>query len=58
MASRIGFTIGKYTNFVLGIGLIVFGIVVVMNRNIWGIASCIAGIATITNGLIAYRRRA
>jgi|GEM_PF-5232719 len=54
MAKRIVFTVGKYANFVLGIGLIVYGIILVINRNIWGISSCIAGIAAIANGIISY----
>ena len=53
---RIGFVIGKITNIILGIGLIVFGAITLINGNLWGIVSCLGGIVAFVNVAVTYGR--
>ena len=51
--------IGNRINLLAGIGLVVFGFVVVISGSTWGFISCVAGIATIASAMIshAYQKR-
>jgi len=46
--------IGNRINLFVGIGLIVFGIVIVISGSTWGLISCGVGIASIASALISH----
>ena len=51
--------IGNRINLFAGIGLVVFGAIVVISGSTWGFISCGVGIASISSALIshAYQKR-
>jgi len=51
--------IGNRINLFAGIGLVVFGVIVVICGSTWGFISCVAGTAAIASALIshAYQKR-
>jgi len=46
--------IGNRINLFAGIGLVVFGFVVVISGNVWGFVISLAGIAAISSAMISH----